>query len=143
MQRTGSRRLGEALDALLRRKQVSIAHIMRVAHLSRNTITSLRRGTTHQPSPDTLRRIALAFATDALSAEVDMIEMHDVNAVLNDAYGYATPTAQEAKTLLDLAVFHHFKSPARVRASLALLRAIEDLPTADIERLVEEARRRA
>lgn len=138
-----SRRLGEALDALLRRRGVSIAHVMRVAHLSRNTITALRHGTTHQPSPETLLRIATALATDPKTLEVDDVEMRENDAILNAAYGYADVDALQTKTLLELALYHHFKSPARARAWADGFRAYEHLTPDEVRAFFAAAREHA
>jgi transcriptional regulator with XRE-family HTH domain len=143
MASAGSRRLGEALDALLRRRGVPIAHVMRVAHLSRNTITALRRGATHQSSPETLLRIARALATDATTLEVDDFEMRENAAILNAAYGYADIDAQQTKTLLELALYHHFKSPARARAWDDGFREFEHLTVDEIRAFFAAARERA
>lgn len=142
MSENGNRRLAEVLNALFEDCGVSIAHVIRVAHMSRNTITDMRRGKPHQPDPDTFRRIGLAFGTNARTKEVDESEMHRVNAALAAAYGYATPEAEATRTLLEMAFLYELGSQAGMRAWLDLFRAARDLPLGDVQKLADELRRR-
>jgi transcriptional regulator with XRE-family HTH domain len=142
MSRNGTQRLAEVLNALFQDRDVSIAHVVRVAHMSRNTITSMRHAKPHQPDPDVFRRIGLAFGTNPKTGAVDTREMTRVNEALSAAYGYATPDAEATRTLLEMALLYELGSQAGMRAWLDLFRTARDLPLADVHALADELRRR-
>lgn len=140
MSTPGTRRLAEAIEELLRDRDVSIQHIVDTVGVARNTITALRRERIHHPDPELLRRIAEGFATDKGTGVVDDFEREHVWGVLNAAIGYADPAAQQTETLLELGLHHRYKSVPRARACMDLYRAVDALPTSAIRELERLAR---
>jgi transcriptional regulator with XRE-family HTH domain len=143
MANEGTRRLADALIELLRTRPVTIQHIVTTVGVARNTITALRRQRIHHPDPELLRRIAQGFATDSVTGEVDEHEMNTIHGVLNAAIGYADPIGQQTETLIELGLYHQYKSLPRARAWLDLFQAGDDLPLPEIRALADQARRRA
>jgi transcriptional regulator with XRE-family HTH domain len=110
------RRLADLVNALLRRERLRIIDVMRASGLARNTIESIRDGSTKQPEPETLSQLAKGLATDPFTGELDDQKMQKLERLLSVAAGYADPTAAEARSLIELGVYYRLRSLARARA---------------------------
>lgn len=64
-------RLGDVLTSWIQRQRVTFKHISDVGGVSRNTIDLLRKGTTTEPSAETLRKISRGLATDPYTGDFD------------------------------------------------------------------------
>lgn len=53
------------------RQRVTVSHVAHHGNLSRNTIYLIQQGTTTDPSPDTLRKIARGLATNARTGKFE------------------------------------------------------------------------
>lgn len=110
------RPLAEAYAAWTALRGVTVAAVQRASGVQRHTIENVRDGGRRHPSQATLRRIAIGIirATSG-SLRYDATAMTECFRDLSLAAGYGDPTAADARSLLDLALYYHFRSPSRAR----------------------------
>lgn len=127
--------LAATLAALLRDHDKSVSHVMRYSGLTRNTIVYILSGKTRHPTMHTLSAIAAAIATDAYTRERDRQKMTEIERLLAVGAGYADPTAQEARTMLELSLYYVLASRERARAWAEVIALLATLPPDAVRRL--------
>jgi transcriptional regulator with XRE-family HTH domain len=130
-----ARLLGETFAAMIRRERLSVAQIMRAGRLARLTVENLRDGKTENPSRRTLTSAARAVATDPSSNFVDQQKMRRYERDLHVAAGYADPTVQDVRSMLELLLYHRVGSLERARAWAAKIDERADLDADEIAAL--------
>lgn len=124
--------LAGLLMALMHARNLSVAHLAVRGGLSRNTIMYILSGKTIRPKPRTLSALARVLAEDPWTRELDTAIMTENERLLAAAAGYATPTARETLTHLELALYYRLASRVRARAWLETIEALSALPPAAV-----------
>lgn len=128
--------LAATLAALLHSEHVSVSHVMRYSGLARNTIEYILSGKTVHPKTETLRRIAQAIATDAYTGEHHRQKAHEVERELSIGAGYADPTAREAHTFLETALYYVLASREKARAWIDVILTLRGVSAETVRRIV-------
>lgn len=113
--------LGEALDAWIWDRRVSIAHIMRVSGIARNTIMLIIKGVTRHPELSTLDGIAKAIATDPRTHDLDSAVYARCYQDMIVLAGHAPPGAAPQDSLLLFSLISATGSRAQAEAWVALI----------------------
>jgi hypothetical protein len=115
---------------MLQKERLTVAFVMRVGRLSRNTVENLRDGKTENPSRRTLSGAARAVATDPQSLIMDDHKMRKAERALHVAAGFAAPTTDDIETMLELLLYYRVGSEERARAWAATIErlAVLDAP---------------
>jgi hypothetical protein len=124
--------------ALLR--DLTVADVQRASGLARHTIENIRDGGGRQSSRKTLRRLAVGLATDKRPGRYHEDLMKEIERELLLAGNYGDPAAAEARSLMDLALFYRFRSPAKAHAWAALMERYEDVEPAQLWTLLSGLR---
>jgi transcriptional regulator with XRE-family HTH domain len=111
------------VDELFWRERLRTYEVMAASGLARNTIEQLRRGRTRRPSRETLSALARGLATDPRTGELDGPKMNEIHRLLDAAAGYADPSADDARSLIELGIYHRLKSLERARHYADLIEA--------------------
>jgi transcriptional regulator with XRE-family HTH domain len=127
--------LAAALAASMSHPIVTISHVMEYSGLSRNAVANILSGQTKRPKPRTLTLIAAAIATDAFTRERDRERAALIERNLMMAAGYADPTAQQARSLLEMNLYYLLASSERARAWSEVIELLRALPAGDVRRL--------
>lgn len=133
--------LATALAALLAERRLTVAQVARAAGFSRTTVAYILSGKTRHPPIATIRRLAVALATDPKTREVERPAVARIERILTVAGGYADPIGGEARTLTELGLYHELNSLERARAWVEGIAECRDLWPDEIRALFESARR--
>lgn len=121
--------LAATLTRLKKRERLPYAQIARVARLTRNTVRLIATGTTHQPSAETLCRIAVGLSTDPDDGRIDQEKLVTYVRQLGQAAGLGdlrrTLVEETLPVLLAAVVGDHERAAAWARL-------VADLPDADV-----------
>lgn len=115
-------RLGDVIDALIKRHRVGITHISDTGGVSRNTIDLIRKGTTGEPGPETLRKIARGLATDPHSGDFDRPVYVDALRKMSEAAGLPDLTLDFPPCDLEAEIRSVIKDRDRASVFAAVLR---------------------
>jgi transcriptional regulator with XRE-family HTH domain len=121
-------RVGDELAVLRERAGLSRRILGGLAGLSPGTIQLIENGETAQPSPDTLRRLALGLATNRATGHVDEAVTRTVYEGLMAAAGYA-PVADENAPSLEIVLGGVVHSPRQAARLAAFLRKYPNMST--------------
>jgi transcriptional regulator with XRE-family HTH domain len=111
-----AQRLSEVVRALMQRERLTVTDLMRAGGMARNTVEYILKARTQEPERQTIRRLARALATDPRTREMDGVKMADYESLLHVAAGFADPTADQARTLVELGLYYRLQSLDRARA---------------------------
>lgn len=137
--------LGEAVDAWIADQRVSIAHIMRVSGLARNTIMKIIEGTRRHPDVDTLRRLALGIATGPRYRDLNTAVFERCRGDLSALAGYSVAGRADDDTLLRFALLRVTGTTGQAAAWAALILEYAGLDPGEVRALGsgQAVRRRA
>lgn len=127
--------LSGALRAHMREQRAKPAYLARVGGLAPNTIVLILRGTTGRPKPETLRRLALALATDPYTGEVDRPYLERALGDLQTAAGYIAVGADVRRAVLRLGLRLAVAGSERVAAWEWLIERYASLPGSSVRTL--------
>ncbi len=129
-------RLGDVLTSWIQRQRVTLKHISDVGGVSRNTIDLLKKGTTTEPSPETLRKISKGLATDPHTGDFDRRVYVDSLREFSDGAGLPDLTIDFPPCDLESEIRSLIKDRKRASVFAAVLRRYETL-TPGQRRLVD------
>ena len=127
--------LAAALRAWIDERPVTVAHVVRVSGIARNTTEKILNGFTRDPQRATLRALARGIAAHPRTLEVDEQRRARCERDLLVAAGYAPYDPSDAGSLLRFALWVRLGSWARVDAWLAAIDRWDGLGPDDVRAL--------
>jgi hypothetical protein len=108
-------------------RELTVADVQRASRLARHTIENIRDAGGRRPGRRTISRLAGGLATDKASGRYHESLMKEIERDLTLAAGYGDPSAAEARSLMDLALYYRFRSPARAHVWATLMECYADV----------------
>lgn len=128
MQDAARRALAEVYDAWRLTCDVTVADVVRASGLVRHTVENVRDGGRRRPTQETLRQVAVGIVQGSpYAGRYDISTVNDCYRELSLAAGYGDPSASDARSWLAMALWYHFRHPARSDAWNALIDQCGDL----------------
>jgi hypothetical protein len=129
------RPLADAYAAWVVVRGLTVADVQRASDLARHTIENIRNAGGRQPKRATLRQLAVGVATDAGPGRYHESIMKQAYRDFLVAAGYGGPDVDDARSLMDLALYYRFRSPATAHIWASLMDRLEDLDTETLRAL--------
>jgi hypothetical protein len=106
---------------------LTVADVQRASGLMRHTIEDIRKARGRQTERVTLRQLAVGVATERGPGRYHESIMKQAYRDFLAAAGYGDPNVDDARSLMDLALYYRFRSPAKAHIWASLMDRLEAL----------------